>query len=153
MSDKAIQDHMPENNCFGCGPNNPGGLQIKSYWDGEQATCTFTPDDHHCAGPKTVLNGGIIATIIDCHGICTASAYATQKDGVADGEHPVNCVTGSLHVDYLRPTPIVGPIEMTAKVTEDSGKKIVVDIDLMTEGKPCAKGQVLAIRVPQDWKA
>ncbi len=153
MQEKAIQDYIVGNHCFGCGPENAQGLQIKSHWDGKQSTCTFAPKEHHCAGPENVLNGGIIATIIDCHGVCTASAYATEKDGIEDGAPPVMCVTGSLHIDYLRPTPIVGPIEMVAHITEDTGKKIIVHCDLTAGGKPCATGTVVAVRVPLDWKA
>ena len=27
----AIQDQIPHNHCYGCGKDNPDGMQIKSY--------------------------------------------------------------------------------------------------------------------------
>ncbi len=47
MSDqKAFQDYYPESysHCYGCGRLNPHGLQIKSYWDGDETVCHFNPD-------------------------------------------------------------------------------------------------------------
>jgi len=35
--DVAIQDQMTGNHCWGCGADNPEGLQLKSFWDGERA--------------------------------------------------------------------------------------------------------------------
>lgn len=154
MSEMAIQDYMADSYCFGCGPGNPNGLQIKSYWDGEKATCTFAPSEHHSAGPPHVLNGGIIATVIDCHAVCTACAHAYHAEGRApDSDPPIWCVTGSLHVDYLRPTPIEGPVELVAKVIDDDGKKMTVECELRAHGKPCANAKVVAVRVPPEWKA
>lgn len=72
----AFQDQIPDNNCYGCGPGNREGLRIKSFWDGEAAVCTYRPEHHHSAGPPQFLNGGIIATLIDCHSVCTAIANA-----------------------------------------------------------------------------
>ena len=82
MSEIAIQDLLPENHCFGCGPLNPEGLQIKSFWSGESETiCTYQPESKHAAGPTHILNGGVIATLIDCHCICTAVAEAYRREG------------------------------------------------------------------------
>ncbi len=57
---EALQDtYSPDNICFGCGPANPGGLQIKSYPEGDELVAEFTPQEHHQAFPG-VINGGII---------------------------------------------------------------------------------------------
>ena len=39
MSDKAFQDHYPENvsHCYGCGRLNPEGLQIRTFWEAKRA--------------------------------------------------------------------------------------------------------------------
>ena len=69
--DDRFQEQIPNNHCFGCGPQNRQGLKIQSYWSGEnQSVCDFTPLPHHSAGPLHFLNGGIISTIIDCHCVC-----------------------------------------------------------------------------------
>jgi len=53
MSEKAFQDYYPDHlsHCYGCGRLNEYGLQIKSYWDGEETVCTFHPKAYHIAVP------------------------------------------------------------------------------------------------------
>ena len=58
MTDVPIQDQIPDNHCWGCGADNPQGLQLKSFWDGHQAVARFLPDAAFAAGPLHVLNGG-----------------------------------------------------------------------------------------------
>ena len=70
----AIQDRIPHNHCYGCGPENPHGLQIKSHWDGKESVCVYEPRPEQCAGPEQYLYGGTIASLIDCHSIGTALA-------------------------------------------------------------------------------
>ena len=69
---KAIQDRMPRNHCYGCGADNPDGLQIKSYWQDDECVCTYSPRPEQCAGPLQDLYGGTIASLIDCHSVGTA---------------------------------------------------------------------------------
>ena len=152
MTEQAIQELMLENFCFGCGPTNAKGLQIKSHWDGEETVCTFEAQPHHAAGPKHVLNGGIIATLIDCHGICTAVAKAHRNAGREIGSHPlIWFVTGSLSVRYLKPTPINEPVLLRAEITEEKPKKMVVNVTVSSGGEPTAEGEVIAIRVDPKW--
>ncbi|HTP52363.1 MAG TPA: PaaI family thioesterase [Anaeromyxobacteraceae bacterium] len=150
---KAIQDCIPDNHCFGCGPLNPLGLQIKSYWDGEEAVCRFQPRREHMAGPTHVLNGGILATVIDCHAVCTAIADSYRVAGEELGAVPFRwAVTAALRVDYLAPTPIHQPVELRARVREVSGRKRVVDCTVRSGGRDCAKAEVLAVEVPEGWR-
>jgi acyl-coenzyme A thioesterase PaaI-like protein len=152
MSEAAIQDQLHGNLCFGCGADNPDGLQIKSYWDGETATCTFAPQPHHTAGPPHVVNGGIMATIIDCHGICTAMAAAYQREGRPIGSNPLLWhVTGRLDVQYLKPTAIKGPVDLTGRVVETGDRKTTVEVIATCGGVETAKGTVVCIRVPPDF--
>jgi acyl-coenzyme A thioesterase PaaI-like protein len=150
---RAIQDAVPHNRCWGCGPENPRGLQIKSYVEGDEAVCRFQPSPDHMAGPTHVLNGGIIATVIDCHSICTAIAHAYRVAGRELGSEPlVWCVTGSLKIDYLAPTPIAAPAELRARVRESKGRKHVVECTLSSGGVLCARGEAIAIEVPPSWR-
>ena len=148
---KAFQDYYPDyfSHCYGCGRLNEHGLQIKSYWDGKEAVCTFYPRPYHMAIPGYVY-GGLIASLIDCHstGTAAAAAYrAAERD--MDTEPPLRFLTGSLHVDYLRPTPIEGPLELRSRVKEIKGRKIVVATTLSAHGEVCARGEVVAIQVPE----
>jgi hypothetical protein len=49
MEQKAFQDYYPDNlsYCYGCGRLNEHGLHIKSYWEGDEAVCRFTPKPYH----------------------------------------------------------------------------------------------------------
>jgi len=151
MTEKAFQDYYPDHlsHCYGCGHLNEHGLQIKSYWDGEEAVCTFHPKAYHIAVPGYVY-GGLIASIIDCHCTGTAAAAAYRAEGrTMDTEPQLRFLTGSLHVDYVRPTPLDVPLKVRASVKEIKGRKVVVAATLSAEGEVCARGEVVAIQVPE----
>ncbi len=150
MEQRAFQDQFEwENHCWGCGGCNEHGLQIKSYWSGDEAICTWQPKRYH-AGPPGALNGGIIATIIDCHCAWTAMAAAYRAEGREIGTEPrLWFVSGSLQVTYLRPTPMTEPVVLRARVNEQGEKKTIVICSLFAEGEECARGQVVAVRVPE----
>jgi acyl-coenzyme A thioesterase PaaI-like protein len=153
MADKAFQDYYPDNlsTCYGCGRLNEHGHQIKSYWDGDESVCTFHPEPYHVAVPGYVY-GGLIASLIDCHSTGTAAAAAYRAVGRAmETEPPLRFVTASLHVDYLRPTPLGVPLELRASVKEVKGRKVVVSTELSAGGEVCATGEVVAVQVPEHW--
>ena len=103
-----FQDTMPYNHCWGCGPTNSQGLQLKSYWEGEEAVSAFQPQPYHMAGPAHFLNGGIIATIIDCHRINTAMAHAYYEQGREIGSSPIIWFATASLVEckvYLKQSP------------------------------------------------
>lgn len=151
MTQQAFQDYYPDNlsHCYGCGRLNEHGLQIKSYWDGEESVCTFTPRPYHIAIPGYVY-GGLIASLIDCHCTGTASAAAYRAAGREMGtEPPFRFVTGSLHVEYLRPTPLGVPLQVRARVKEIKGRKVVMTATLSAQGEICARGEVVAVQMPE----
>ena len=151
MTEKAIQDYYPDHfsHCYGCGRLNESGLQIKSYWDGKESVCTFHPKPYHIAIPGYVY-GGLIASLIDCHSIGTAAAAAYRAEGRAMGTEPrFRFVTGSLHVDYLKPTPLGVPLELRSSVKEIKGRKVIVTTSLSAKGEICAKGEVVAVQMPE----
>jgi acyl-coenzyme A thioesterase PaaI-like protein len=147
---KAFQDYYPDilSHCYGCGRLNEHGLQIKSYWDGEESVAVYEPRPYHTAIPGFVY-GGLIASLIDCHSTGTAAAAAYRAEGrEMDTEPPFRYVTGSLQVSYLRPTPIDSPLEIRGKVKEIKGKKVVISATLSAKGEICAKGEVVAVQMP-----
>jgi acyl-coenzyme A thioesterase PaaI-like protein len=151
MANKAFQDNYPDelSYCYGCGRLNEHGLQIKSYWDGDETVLVFHPKPYHIAIPGFVY-GGLIASLIDCHGTGTAAAaaYAAQKRDMMS-DPPLRFVTASLHVDYVRPTPLGKPLELRGKVDELKERKVVVNITASVDGTVCARGQVIAVLMPQ----
>jgi acyl-coenzyme A thioesterase PaaI-like protein len=155
MTNKAFQDHYPDDvsHCYGCGRLNEQGHQIKSYWDGEESVCTYEPEPFHTAIPGVVY-GGLIASLIDCHSTGTAAAATYRAAGRdMDTDPPLRFVTGSLHVDYLRPTPLGVTLELRGRVAELKGRKVVVTSTLSAEGELCARGEVVAVQMPEHlWK-
>ena len=149
---KAIQDYYPDDlsYCFGCGRLNEQGHQIKSYWDGDETVATFTPKSYHIAIPGYVY-GGLIASLIDCHGTGTAAAAKYREEGRAmDTEPPFRFVTASLKVDYLRPTPLGVPLELRGVVEEVRGRKVVVAVTVSAQEAQCARGSVVAVQMPEE---
>lgn len=150
MSEKAIQDYYPDqlSYCYGCGRLNEDGHQIKSHWEGDETVTRFTPQPFHTAFPGYVY-GGLIASLIDCHSTGTAAAAAYREQGRAlDSDPPLRFVTASLHVDYLRPTPLGVPLEIRGSVKEIKGRKVIVESRLYAEGERCAQGEVVAVQIP-----
>lgn len=146
----AVQDSFCGDHaiCFGCGPDNPHGLHIRTHWDGQTGTFRFTPQDYHTAFPGIVY-GGLIACLFDCHLIATAIAAAYDAEGRPPGTPPaIMFVTANLNVTYLRPTPMDRELTLTARVTETQGRKSVVAGRLTVDDAACATATVVAIRTP-----
>ena len=151
MKKQAIQEINPEyvSHCFGCGRNNEYGLQIKSYWEEDEVVCKWMPKDYHLGG-NGFLNGGIMATLIDCHCINTAGAFLSRAESTKESRTG-SLATGTLTVKYLRPTPMDHPVLLRARVTEIKEKKIIILCSLFSGEAECARGEVIAIRIPEGY--
>lgn len=125
----ALQDlGAPDGVCFGCGSQNSTGLQIKSYWDNDNihVIMTHMPDECYTGWPALVY-GGLISCLIDCHSNWTAMAYHYRAENREAGTLPrIDCVTGSLSVKYLKPTPMGVSLTLKARVEGDVGRKTCV---------------------------
>jgi acyl-coenzyme A thioesterase PaaI-like protein len=151
MTDMAFQDYYPDDlsYCYGCGRLNERGLQLKSFWDGDETVATFTPRPEHMAIPGYVY-GGLIASLIDCHGTGTAAAAAYREAGREMGTEPAfRFVTASLKVQYLRPTPLGVPLEVRGRIEEVKGRKVVITATVSAGGEVCASGEVVAVQMPE----
>lgn len=149
----ALQDRYPGNHCFGCGPANEQGLQLKSYPSGEAFVARFRPSAEHNAGPEAWLNGGIVATLLDCHSIFAALADAYEREGRPFASAPlVWYVTGSLSVRCQRPAPIEAEVLLVARVRSSAARKTSVECTLSSGGEVCATAEVVAVRVAEGWK-
>jgi acyl-coenzyme A thioesterase PaaI-like protein len=146
MTGAYIQEKLRPNHCFGCGPDNPYGLQIHSYWKGDEVVCRWTPEDY-MTGPPNHLYGGISASLIDCHSVNAALAWANRQAGHEERFDPgLVMVTGTMTIKYLKPVPMK-EVELRARVEKVEGRKYTVHTDLLCDGVPCVSGDVLAIRV------
>jgi acyl-coenzyme A thioesterase PaaI-like protein len=145
MCEQAFQDLYPEDyaNCYGCGRNNEHGLHLKSYWDGEESVCRHTPKPQYSGGFPGFVYGGMIASLLDCHGAGTAAAAKARENGEPIGRF----VTASIKVDYLKPTPLGVELEIRGKVVEIKGRKVIVDLRLLTGETLCATGTVIMVQI------
>ncbi len=139
------REFAPSSICFGCGPANQKGLKINSTRTEDGLELWFTTSDEHQAFPGMV-NGGIIGTLLDCHGNWTAAIAIMDASG--DSEPPCT-VTASYTVQLRRPTPVNVPLHVTARVSELAGDRANVEMELHAEGKLCAKGKGLFVAVSE----
>lgn len=153
LADRSLQAQIPHNHCFGCGPANTAGLNLESFWTGEgPSVARFAPQPHHCAAPKHFVNGGILATLIDCHCICTAIAAAYRAQGRAIGSQPnINLVTAGMTLRYRRPAPIDSPLHLAAQIDAQIHNGYRVSCTLSARGKVCVTADVDAIQVADAW--
>jgi acyl-coenzyme A thioesterase PaaI-like protein len=150
MTSPVVQHYYPEmfSHCYGCGRLNQDGIQLKSHWEGDDVVARYTPRPEHIAMPGFVY-GGLIASLIDCHGMATAAAFAERQAGLTLGRQEApRFVTASLHVDYLKPTPLGPELVLRARVEETIKRKLVVRMTLSAGGVDTARGEVVAAPLP-----
>ncbi|RLQ94041.1 PaaI family thioesterase [Falsibacillus albus] len=148
---KAIQDQYPDDFawCYGCGRLNEHGHHFRTGIQGNQTITVYTPQKEHMALPGFVY-GGMIASLIDCHGTGSAAIALHQKNGheIGDDTEPPRFVTASLHVDFLKPTPQDIPLKAIGKVEEIHPKKFKVMTEVYANDHLCARGEVVAVVMP-----
>ncbi len=142
---KSLQDtYAPDNRCFGCGPANEKGLRIKSFPEGDEVVCEWTPEEYHQAFPG-VLNGGICGALLDCHSNWTAAHHLMKKSAATS---PPCTVTAEFHVKLRKPTPMDGPLRLRARVVESEGDRATVEASIEANGAVTAtcRGTFVAVR-------
>jgi acyl-coenzyme A thioesterase PaaI-like protein len=133
--------------CFGCGPENRSGLKIKSFWNGSQCRCRWMAAPEHC-GVTGIMNGGLTATLIDCHSFWTALAATYQEEGRGFGEGaPFQFLTGSLQVRYLHPIPVGAELELRAHIAKSGSRSRVVACSVFVAQQECARAEVTVVRI------
>ncbi|MDQ0154868.1 PaaI family thioesterase [Robertmurraya andreesenii] len=152
--EQAIQDIYADDvaMCYGCGRLNESGHHFRTGWDGENTVTFFTPKPEHTAIPGFVY-GGMLASLIDCHGTGSASLFLHKKNGhvIGDGAEPPRFVTASLKVDFLKPTPHGIPLKAVGMVTEIHPKKFKVETNVYADEDIVASGEVIAVVMPKSF--
>jgi uncharacterized protein (TIGR00369 family) len=147
---KSLQEtYGGHSRCFGCGPENEKGLRLRSFPEGEGAVATWQAEPHHEAFPG-ILNGGIIAALLDCHGAWTATWALMRAAGT---ETPPDVVTADLHVAYKRPAPSTEPVTLRARPVEQGQDWVIVEVTLEASGKVRASGRGKFVSVKQNHPA
>jgi acyl-coenzyme A thioesterase PaaI-like protein len=145
MSELSLQErYAPQNACWGCGPDNPEGLRIRSFPKEDEVVADWQPEKKYEAFPG-VLNGGVIGTLLDCHCNWTAAYHLMKQAGE---DHAPCTVTAEYAIKLLRPTPTSGPVHLAAKVVESTADRATVEGTLSAGGKVCAtcRGIFVAVK-------
>lgn len=150
MDQNSLQDTLPAGHparvCFGCGADNDQGLRIKSIMEDGTAVCRFRPQPHHTAFPG-VLNGGIIATLLDCHGVWTAVGHVnTTRVDPQETEPSTMFVTRRMTVDYIKPTPVDDELVLKGWVVKEGTRSMTVQAELLARDEVTAQAEVVAVR-------
>ncbi len=154
MEEKSFQEYYaPEfSHCYGCGVANANGLHIKSYWLDEasmESIAYFRPEAYHTGGFPGNVYGGLIAALLDCHGNGTAAAAGYRHLGREIGSAPhLRYVTANLNLNFLRPTPIGFRLELRAKVTEVTVRRVNMSMSLMADGITTVEGSMVSVLLP-----
>lgn len=128
---ESLQDrYSPNAVCFGCGPSNPKGLHIKSRPVGDLLVADWRPEPQHLAFAN-VTNGGIIATLLDCHGNMTAAYSLMKERGL---EVPPGTVTAELALRFHKPSPLKKELHVSAWCAGIEGDKVRVEGKLEIDG-------------------
>ena len=150
MREKALQDlATPDGICYGCGPKNKDGLQIKSYWDDDNihVVAAHMPDPQYSGWPSLVY-GGLISCLIDCHSNWTVMANHYRAEAREVGSLPrIDCVTGSLGVKYIKPTPMGSLLTLKARVEGPVARKTRVVCEVYAKDILTAIGDSIFVRV------
>jgi len=125
--------NKPGYNCFGCSPQNPMGLHMEFYEDGDQVISYWRPQEHY-QGWVGVMHGGITATLIDE----TASWLIMRKLQTSG-------VTSRLNVRYQKPIAMTAQeLIVRAKITDQKRNYVYIDVVVETaDGAKCASAEVV----------
>ena len=153
---KAIQDDYLDDYayCYGCGRLNENGYHLRTGWIGEKTITIYTPRPLHTGGIPEFVYGGLLASLIDCHGAGSASLYLHRKNGneIGDGINPPRFVTGSLKVDFNRPTPLGVPLKAIGAIEEIHPKKFKVYTEVFAGDNLVVTGEVIAVLMPKTFR-
>jgi uncharacterized protein (TIGR00369 family) len=119
--------HAAQNRCFGCGPANPGGLQLEFLLSEDRSVVCLTTVSDAFEGHPGFVHGGVIATLLD---------EAMSKSVRARG---LTAMTGKMDIHYRRPVPSHTPIRLEGKLVRSEGRKHWTEARILN-----AKGTELA---------
>jgi uncharacterized protein (TIGR00369 family) len=103
----------PKNKCFGCGGDNPGGMQLTFEQDNvnRRIVGRFVLGERYQGGAG-FGHGGIIAVLLD------------EAMGKVCRFREVRAVTAELTVEYLKPINVQQEIIVEGRETEQKGRNI-----------------------------
>ena len=127
-------------NCFACAPNNPYGLKMEFYEDGDDIVSLWNPHTNY-QGWLDKLHGGIQATLLDeIGGWPIARKYQTSG------------MTTNLNVKYKKPVPTGDGVtlEIRARVKEAKRNFVFIEATISHNGQVCSMAEMTYYCFPKD---
>ncbi|RAH13143.1 MAG: PaaI family thioesterase [Methanobacteriota archaeon] len=143
MERSVQRQYAPNSICFGCGPANEKGLKIDSYRTNKGLELKFLPNEEHQAFPG-MINGGIIGSLMDCHGNWAAAIAIMDLNGL---DEPPCTVTANYSISLRRPTPSATELHILAEIEDIQEDRAKVKMTLTANEKVCATGSGLFVAV------
>lgn len=119
-------------NCFGCAPENPCGLKMEFFEEGDDVISYWTPGDNYQGWIKT-LHGGIQATLLD-----EAAGWLISRKFQTSG------MTTDLKVKYKKPIPTGEDVklEIRARVKEIKRTFVFIEATISYNGNVHTTGEL-----------
>lgn len=132
--------HLEGYNCFGCAPQNPLGVKMEFYEDGDEIVSIWTPRPEY-QGWLNTLHGGIQSVLLD--EIC---AWVVMRKKQTAG------VTSKMETRFLRPVSTEGGnLTLRARLAEERRNILLIDAELYdAEGKLCTQCRCTYFAFPQE---
>lgn len=123
----------PQYHCFGCCPDNPIGLHMEFYEEGDDIVSHWHPDAHY-QGWVDTMHGGILSTLIDevCGWVVTRKL---QTSGY----------TVQLNVKFRKAVPTTEPLlTVRARVNRQVRNLAYISAEIInSEGEVCNEGEAI----------
>lgn len=130
----------PKYNCFGCSPNNPFGLHMEFFEDGDDVVSTWHPGTHYQGWIDTV-HGGILSTLIDevCEWVVTRKL---QTSGY----------TVKLNVRFRKAVSTTDPeLTIRAHITKQERSLVYIHAEITnSKGELCNEGEAVYFVMNQE---
>lgn len=127
--------------CFGCGPDVPGGLRITTTaGDDLNVRAQFTVTDDHQGAPG-LAHGGLLSAAFD------------EALGYLAALIRVPAVTGKLETDFRRPVPVGSTLFIIATVDGIAGRKIYESAEgrlNSPDGPVAVRARAVFVTVPME---
>ena len=127
-------------NCFGCCPDNPIGLHMEFFEDGDDVISYWRPQDHY-QGWVGVMHGGILSTICD-----EIAAWVVSRKLQTAG------VTSRLEVNYRHPVNVTdSQLTVRAHIKEQRRNIVIISVTIAnSRDEVCVESEVTYFALPKE---
>lgn len=121
-------------NCLGCGPDNPAGLQMQMHAIDGAVHADLTLDERMEGAPGLAHGGAIASALDDLFGGVLVLLE-------------IPAVTASLSVEYRLPVALHTPLHLVARCSSIEGRKLHMDGTMTAGDLVVARATAVFVRV------